>query len=91
MSEYQTKASNLPTDEFVRAYLECAEWCGVDSEDQDRFDSPCPCCGGSGEHVKRTAVDAYEFQFTCGRCNGDGEIADDDDSSCCHEHTEDHE
>ena len=36
MPEYQCRATNIPTDcDFLRGYLECAEWCGV-AMDEDR-------------------------------------------------------
>lgn len=30
MPQYIVHAANLPSDPFLRGYLECAEWCGLD-------------------------------------------------------------
>lgn len=43
MPEYEVRAGNLPEGAdpgtvFLRAYLECAEWCGVDEEQRARFE-----------------------------------------------------
>lgn len=39
MPEYEVRASNIPThDDFLRGYLECAEWSGLSGEDRERFD-----------------------------------------------------
>lgn len=32
MSQYIVKALNLPSDPFLRAYLECAEWVGINED-----------------------------------------------------------
>lgn len=43
LPQYIVRAVNLPTDPFLRAYLECAEWCGLS-------DSPyCSECGEEGD------------------------------------------
>ena len=37
--EYTVRATNLTgLDEFTRAYLECAEWAGVDSEQEEALE-----------------------------------------------------
>lgn len=37
MPQYEVAATNLPSDEFLRAYLECAEWAGLSEEDSDKL------------------------------------------------------
>lgn len=37
MPQYIVKALNIPSDPFLRAYLECAEWAGIVCEDADKL------------------------------------------------------
>jgi hypothetical protein len=38
MPEYVIRATNLPTDPMVRAYLECAEWCGLEDTQREALE-----------------------------------------------------
>lgn len=38
MPQYEVKATNLPADPFLRAYLECAEWAGLSEEDSSKLE-----------------------------------------------------
>jgi hypothetical protein len=38
MPEYVVRATNLPSDTMVRAYLECAEWCGLQDDQREALE-----------------------------------------------------
>ncbi len=38
MSEYLPSATIQSMDAMVRAYLECAEWCGIDDDERELFE-----------------------------------------------------
>jgi hypothetical protein len=60
MPEYVVRATNLPSDTMVRAYLECAEWCGLDDEQREAFElSVSP--KWSAESLAQAASDCADF------------------------------
>lgn len=62
MAEYRPKAT-LPSDldAFTRAYLECAEWSGVDSEQEEAFElSVAPKWDDASIKQAREDCDAFQ-------------------------------
>ena len=65
MPEYQPMASPLGLDEFTTAYLECAEWCGVDDEQREALElSVSP--EWTVESVKKAEEDCRDFRESAG-------------------------
>ena len=60
MPEYVVKAANLPGDAMVRAYLECAEWSGVDDDEREAFDA-ADVVGWTEDALKLAAEDCTRF------------------------------
>lgn len=65
MSEYQPMAINLEKlDRMVRAYLECAEWCGIDDEQREAFEGSVPTWADSA--IDRATEDCAAFRESAG-------------------------
>jgi hypothetical protein len=60
MPEYVVRATNLPADAMVRAYLECAEWCGLQDDQREALElSVSP--SWAPEALRQAAHDCADF------------------------------
>lgn len=77
--EYRAMASNLTgLDGFLRGYLECAEWCGLDEEQREALElSVRPRWSTEAIEQARTDCDAF-------RRDNASALADWDDSDAGH-------
>lgn len=64
MPQYEVKATNLPADPFLRAYLECAEWAGLGDEDRERFER-ASAPKWSRAALATARADCRDFQRYC--------------------------
>lgn len=65
MPKYQPLAINLAKlDRTVRAYLECAEWCGIDDEQREAFEGSVSTW--SDESIRRATDDCAAFRDLVG-------------------------
>lgn len=82
MPEYQCRAAIDSGDPIVRAYLECAEWCGLSDEDRDSFElAVSPRWSIDAIDAARSTVDEFltlcrEFGYGFGDLS-DSELGDD--------------
>ncbi len=59
--EYQAMAVNLPKDQFLRAYLEAAEWAGLDEDGREALElAVAP--KWSAESIQRARDECDDFQ-----------------------------
>ena len=62
---YVVRATNLPEDDFVRGYLECAEWCGIMSISEN------DATGESGQQALELSVSPRWTFRSLERAKGD--------------------
>lgn len=60
--EYQVRAAVSGVDEFTRGYLECAEWCGLDSDEQREALELAVRPQWDANTIRRTVAVCREFQ-----------------------------
>jgi len=64
MPEYQPMAHIESRDPMVRAYLECAEWCGLSDEDREALElSVSPGWSAESERLAAEICDGLEMEF----------------------------
>lgn len=73
-----TRSGYLDLRSHLRCQDECREERGLPLHPADAFIA-CPDCDGIGEHTRNDSAigdPQCEYGVACGRCNGEGEIAD---------------
>jgi len=64
--EYQPRATPAELDTFTQAYLESAEWCGIDDEEREAFElSVSP--KWSDESIRRAEQTCADFRSVAGK------------------------
>ncbi len=84
MPKYQVRATNLPSDPFIHAYLECAEWCGIisngEEKDDDAFCSRAVDPRWTDHAIRQATQNCKDFQSIAGTL-----LDDIDDSQAGHD------
>jgi hypothetical protein len=64
MPEYQPIAEIRSTDPMVRAYLECAEWCGLEDADREALElAVSPTWDAASVKAAKEICAAFETEF----------------------------
>lgn len=64
MPEYQPMGHIESRDPMVRAYLECAEWCGLDDESREALElAVAPRWDAESERLAAEICSDFEFEF----------------------------
>lgn len=73
-----TRSGYLGMRSHLRCQDDCREERGLPLHPANDFIA-CPDCDGTGEHVRNDSASGdpqCEYAVACGRCNGEGEVAD---------------